>query len=380
MTTLLIGGDVCPTARDTALFEQGRADRLFHDLRGEFEAADFSVVNLECPLIARKSPIEKDGPPLGAPVGCIDGLKAARIDAVNLANNHILDHGEQGLLSTLGALAGAGVAWFGAGASLEEARKMLVHTLGGGGRVALLGVAEHEFSIAGKRSAGANPLDVIEIARGLRQARHEYDWLIVLVHGGREHYPYPSPRLQQVCGFLVELGAAAVVCQHSHCAGCYEYHHDAPIVYGQGNLVFDSPRARNASWHEGFLVRLTLLEPGRCTADWIPFSHGGAEPGARRMPPEIQRDFLLRLAERSREIAGEGAVERLWLEYCRSEKYLYASRLKGHNRLMRLINRKLRLTDWLCSRSARLMRRNVVECETHREVLETLWRDPETIF
>ena len=109
MTTLLIGGDVCPTARDTALFEQGSADRLFQDLHGEFEAADFSVVNLECPLIARKSPIEKDGPALGAPVGCTDGLKAAGIDAVNLANNHILDHGEQGLLSTLGALAGAGV-------------------------------------------------------------------------------------------------------------------------------------------------------------------------------------------------------------------------------------------------------------------------------
>ena len=49
---------------------------------------------------------------------------------------------------------------------------MLVRTLGGGGRGALLGVAEHEFSIAGKRSAGANPLDVIDIARGLGQARH----------------------------------------------------------------------------------------------------------------------------------------------------------------------------------------------------------------
>ncbi len=65
MTTLLIGGDVCPTQRDTALFEQGRADRLFQDLCGEFQTADFSAINLECPLIAQTSPIEKDGPPLG---------------------------------------------------------------------------------------------------------------------------------------------------------------------------------------------------------------------------------------------------------------------------------------------------------------------------
>ena len=75
-----------------------------------------------------------------------------------------------------------------------------------------------------------------------------------------------------------------------------------------------------------------------------------------------------------------GAVERGWLEYCRREKYLYASGICGHNRWLRFLNRKLHFSDWLYSKTTKLMLRNVVECEVHREVLETLWHDTHTDF
>ena len=66
---------------------------------------------------------------------------------LNLANNHILDHGPQGLESTLQAAEAAGIATFGAGRDREEAAAILVRTVGGI-RIGILGVAEHEFSIA----------------------------------------------------------------------------------------------------------------------------------------------------------------------------------------------------------------------------------------
>lgn len=379
MTVILIGGDVCPVGNNQPLFQTGRPEEIFSDLAPEFQRADYSVVNLECPLVSGESPIEKDGAALRASVDCVNGLKAAKIRAVNLANNHVMDHGEPGLRSTMAACDRAGIHHFGAGPNLHEAGRPLIRQIDGH-RVAFLGVAEREFSIAGKDSWGANPLDIVEIVRRLKRLRDECDSLVVLVHGGREHYPYPSPRLQNVCRFLVEEGANAVVCQHSHCAGCYEYYRAAPIVYGQGNLIFEKSSRRTPAWHEGFLVQLTLQPSGECHADWIPFSQSLDGPGAKRLSPTRTRELLNDLESRSREIESRGAVELKWLEYCRKQKYLYASRIRGHNRWLRFLNRKLHFSDWLYSKTTKLMLRNVVECEVHREVLETLWHDTHTDF
>ena len=204
MTTVLIGGDVCPTARNAAMFERGRADRLFNDLLPNLENADLAVVNLECPLITHKSPIRRSGGVLGASVGCVNALRKARIGAVNLANNHILDHGEDGLRSTVAALGDAHIDSFGAGANLDEAGQLYVRTIKGT-RIAFLGVAEHEFSIATKKSWGANPLDIIEIVRCLRATRaHSIASLSSSMVA--PSIIHSSPRLQKVCRFLVEEG------------------------------------------------------------------------------------------------------------------------------------------------------------------------------
>ena len=379
MTVILIGGDVCPVGSNGPLFEDGRPEEIFNDLAAEFARADYSVVNLECPLVSRESPIEKDGAALRASVDCVNGLKAANIRAVNLANNHCMDHGEAGLRSTIATCDGAGIDHFGAGPDLHEAGSPMIRQVDGH-RVAFLGVTEREFSIAATNSWGANPLDLVEVARRLKRLRGECDSLVVLVHGGREYYPYPTPRLQNACRFLVEEGAKAIVCQHSHCAGCYEYYRGAPVVYGQGNLIFEKSTPATQAWSEGFLVRLTLQPSGEYHADWSPFSQSLDGPGARRLSPARTREFLAEIESRSREIEGQGAVERKWLEYCRKQKYLYASRIRGHNRWLRFLNRKLHFSDWLYSKTTKLMLRNVVECEVHREVLETLWHDTDTDF
>src|SRR5436190_13126511 len=129
-TRIVIGGDLCPTKRDADYFCEGNARGLFNDLLEEFEAADLAVVNLECPLIERQSPIIKTGPVLGAPRDAIHGIVSSHIRCVGLANNHTLDHGAAGLESTLRTCATAGIRTFGAGNSLEEARRPLVMNAG----------------------------------------------------------------------------------------------------------------------------------------------------------------------------------------------------------------------------------------------------------
>ncbi len=181
MITVLVGGDVCPIGVNMRLFVSGDAPGLFGGLLAEFQRADLSVVNLECPLIGERTPITKSGPVLGAPPECVNGMKAAAIDVVNLGNNHIMDHGVRGFRSTLAALREHDIDYVGAGEDLEEARRILIRRVKGTA-IGILSMAEHEFNIAAERRPGANPLDLIEFVRSVRDHNSQWDHLIVLFH------------------------------------------------------------------------------------------------------------------------------------------------------------------------------------------------------
>ncbi|HZP36345.1 MAG TPA: CapA family protein [Methylomirabilota bacterium] len=72
-------------------------------------------------------------------------LAAARIDVCALANNHVLDFGEAGLLETMDTLAGVGVRSAGAGRTLDEAREPAQVGLPGEGRLLVFAFG-HESS------------------------------------------------------------------------------------------------------------------------------------------------------------------------------------------------------------------------------------------
>src|SRR5262249_43427774 len=154
----------------------------------------------------------------------------------------------------------------------------------------------------------------------LNRHRDNVDFSIVLLHDGAEHYPFPSPRLQKVCRFLVEQGAGLVVCQHSHCAGAHETYRGGHIIYGQGNLMCDWPEMYGA-WHEGFLIRL-VIGPNR-TASWqpIPYTQSDGGPGARRMSPQREQIFLNAFDARSLAIQETGFVDRNWEEFCHARRH-----------------------------------------------------------
>jgi poly-gamma-glutamate synthesis protein (capsule biosynthesis protein) len=373
MGTVLIGADVSPRARTLAPFVAGDAQAIFNDLLPEFEAADVAVVNLECPLVRQAAPVEEPGVILGAPLECIETLRRAHIKAVNLANNHILDQQEAGVESTLAACAAAGIAAVGAGQGRESAGRVRVFE-SGGSRVGLLGMAEDGFWTAGRDSWGANPADAAHFVRTLKRHRGAYDCLIVLLHGGAEHYPYPTPRLMDACRFMIEEGAGAVVCQHSHCAGCWEAYQGGFIVYGQGNLLFDRYPDAGPSWYEGFLVRLRV-EAGRVDAlDLVPYTQCGATVGARRMGPAAAERMVAEIERRCRAIQEPGFVEREWRGFCDRVADAYLSYLHGHGPWRRRLNKRLHWLQKVYRGDRRRVLLGFLRCETTMEILRTILR------
>ena len=251
---ILIGADLVPTSSNIDLFDSGDTQTLLSDeLKNLLQNADYRIFNLEVPLTDREQPIPKCGPNLIAPTKCVAGYKAMHVDLLTLANTHILDQDQQGLDSTCALLDEAGIAYTGVGKTPEEAAKPYIFECDGK-QIGVYACAEHEFSIVTEHSAGANPIDLLESPDHVAALKAKCDYVIVLYHGGKEHYRYPSPNLQKVCRKLVEKGADLVVCQHSHCIGCEEKYQGGTIVYGQGNFLFDD--SESEFWQTSLLVQI----------------------------------------------------------------------------------------------------------------------------
>lgn len=367
MPSITIAGDLCPVGRNELLLCNGEAAQILGDIQHVFEIADLVIANLECPLIERITPITKLGPNLGVSPDCARGLKAMGVDVAVLANNHMMDHGPTGLDSTLRTLEVRGIAAVGAGENLASARRILVREAGGI-RIGILAMAEHEFGIAGAETPGVNPLDVISFVRQVAAQRDEFDQLIAILHVGNEYFPFPRPGLLDTCRFLVEQGAAAVICQHSHCVGCMEMYQGAPILYGQGNFLFDwdSP---HPSFYEGMLLKLELNLGGIADVTTIPFTQSRPVEGIRPMGPSQENDFQASLEARNRMLRDPAALDGAWRDYCRRNRTLYLNGIHGKATLLRRAAAKLGLLDYLTPRSVHLHRLNYISCESHREAL-----------
>lgn len=368
--SVLIGGDIYPAGKNATAFEDGDVDTLFGPVISVLDAADYVVANLECPLTDAEAPIVKTGPNFRASPRSAMTLRAAGIDAVSLANNHIMDQGATGLRDTIQACADAGLRFFGAGLGLASAQEPLSVVIGGLS-IAFLGVAEHEFSIASASTWGASPLDIMWFVPFIRERKHEFDHLIVLLHGGNEHYPLPSPKLQRVARFLVEEGASAVVCQHSHHVGAIEIVNGSPIVYGQGNFLFAGRRG-GEEWRRGFLVELALSNDAPTEHRVIPFFQRHEAPGLRAMTRDEEALLRSQIEAWSAIVRDEEELLGRWVDFCEERSRTYFSMLRGHNRYLRFADRFLGLSERLFGRKPIPMLLNLFRCEAHREALITL--------
>ncbi len=366
---ILIGADIVPTASNAIHFQNGSmAELLDESLIRILACADYRIFNLEVPLTDVERPISKCGPNLIAPSQTVAGLKQIGIDFLTLANNHILDQGVAGMWSTAEQLDKAGIAYAGIGHTPEEAAAPHIRTIGDK-RIGIYCCAEHEFSIVTDHTPGANPFDPLESLDHIAELRAQCDYVICLYHGGKEHYRYPSPRLQRVCRRIVEKGADLVVCQHSHCIGCEERYQGGTIIYGQGNFLFD--HSESEFWKTSVLIRVDLSSGD---IEYIPLQKNGA--GVRAASEADAKAILDAMQDRSEQIKEPGFIEEHYSRFASEMITGYMMRDRGLYQSL-----PFRALNKLCghrlgiSATIRRIRRygnayiNQYECEAHRELI-----------
>jgi len=366
--SILIGADIVPTKANKEYFISGNMQPVLGtELLDLLINSDYRIFNLECPLVNTNTPIQKCGPNLRAEASTVKGMKSIGVDLLTLANNHIMDHGNAGLESTFSLLEKENISFLGAGENLKAAARPFVFSVNNK-KIGVYACAEHEFSIAKDKKPGANPFDPLESFDYVVDLKYDCDYVIVLYHGGKEHYRYPSPILQRVCRKFVEKGANLVVCQHSHCIGCEEKYNEGTIVYGQGNFIFDSHC--NQMSDSSLLIKIN----DDFKIEYIPLEKYGC--GVRLAKDDEATKILSDFNQRSNQIKNDEFVEEEYAKFAQNmvNRYLLACSGYEHKLLIRILNKlcRYKLTTFFVGRFKKnelLAIRNFIECEAHKELL-----------
>ena len=365
---IIATGDFCPHKRIEGLCLNENYEKIYNDLLPVLRDKDISITNLECPLSEKENPIKKTGPNLVASPKCIEGLKYGGFDVVTLANNHILDQGERGLRDTLRVCKEADILTVGAGENLEEASQPLYINVKEK-RVAILNFAEHEFSIAENNKPGANPLDPVRNYYQIEDAKKNADILLLIIHGGHEHYSLPSPRMIKTYRFFADLGVTAIIGHHTHCAGGYEKYNGVPIFYSLGNFIFDWENIKSDSWHEGYLINLSIVRNKVINFDLIPYFQCKDEPGLRLMDETESIAFLGNIEQYCNIIQDSNLLDSEWFSFCKSQKIDYLGRLLSLNAIQRRMLKKNILPKLFLKKKHHATLLNLFRCESHRDVI-----------
>lgn len=223
---------------------------LFDGVRERLAGRDLVIANLESPLTnwpdvtpykdkalvaAGKDVIVRVSSPLAA-----KAVAEAGIQVVGLANNHIMDYTERGLLDTLERLDSAGVRYAGAGKNLTAAEEALILEIQGR-RIGILSFSDvvPRFSWAESSRPGiASAKEVERVVAAVRLARPRVDLLIVLFHWGVQFEREPSPRQEFLARQTQQAGADLILGAHPHVLQGIACFGAVPVVYSAGNFVF----------------------------------------------------------------------------------------------------------------------------------------------
>lgn len=315
MKTLMFG-DVCFKEELWDSVRKKEKETLFSDVSELISSADFSAVNLECALTESEYRIKKFGPNLKSPVEAAEILKSVGITLAGISNNHVFDFGIEGMRDTLAAIESAGLDYTGFGDNYEDSRENYYFEKDGE-KIAVVAVCEHEYSYALENRMGSRPYDEYETMDDIREAKANADRVIVMYHGGKEHCHYPSPRLLKLSRAMVRCGADVVLCQHSHCIGCYEKYMDGHIVYGQGNFHFIYKEHSNEMWNTSVGV---MYDTVKNEVEFIPIRAN--QTGVALAKGSDGENILNGFMARSEKLKN-GEWKEGWHEFCLTKKEIY---------------------------------------------------------
>jgi poly-gamma-glutamate synthesis protein (capsule biosynthesis protein) len=370
---ILITGDYCPIGRTKKLLLDKKYNELFNGYEKILKTVDFSIVNFECPLTNSTQKIDKTGPCIKTEdINSLKALKFVGFDLLTLANNHIQDYGGEGVLDTINNIRSEELDYVGVGADKNTAEQPFIKVIKGV-KVGFINIAENEFCAAEVNLPGANSFDFIDNTKTIKKLRGKVDKIILIYHGGREHYQLPTPEQRKRLRYFISCGVDAIIAHHTHCYSGYEFYENKPIIYSLGNFIFDyKKKYQQGLWTEGMSVILGL-EDGEFTVELIPHLQGRKNDFTLKILEGFDKEnFLERVDALNKKLVDDTLFYETWSEYLKTQENFYFASFYLRNFFLRALFIKGFLpVSWLKSKH-KLLLLNLLRCETHYEISKNI--------
>jgi poly-gamma-glutamate synthesis protein (capsule biosynthesis protein) len=265
--TFAFGGDVHFFGRTAPLLTS--PSTAFGSMAATLRAADLTMVNLETAITERGTEQPKTFH-FRAPATAFDALRAAGVDLVTMANNHVLDYGQVGLADTLAGARGKQFPIVGIGLNAAEAYRPLVVDVRGV-RVAFLAFSQvHDladsWAARDDRPGVAMAFDTARVKAAVGAARRASDLVIVFNHWGQEGNSCPTPEQKAFAGTLAAAGADIVIGAHAHVLQGDGWLGSTYVEYGLGNFLWYSVSRATATG----VLRLTVRGRTVVRSEFLP--------------------------------------------------------------------------------------------------------------
>lgn len=215
-----------------------------------------AILNLEGPVLdnaVEYGKIFKSGPVISGHNSTSELLTKLDVIGVSLANNHIMDFGDKGLLSTTKMLENINVEYSGVVSSENFKDHFIIKD--NGITLCIISICEEEWGGAKGNLGGSHTFKLHVLSNKIKALSELYDHVIISYHGGLEFSSVPSPDLVQNMRYLTEQGASLILCHHTHKVNSFEYWNGVPIFFGLGNFIFNKTESTNC-WRESLVLTI----------------------------------------------------------------------------------------------------------------------------
>ncbi len=269
-----------------AYFESYGKEYFFQNVKSIFEADDLTIANNEGTFTESYDREDKTFA-FKAPASFAGIYSCSSVEAVNTANNHSHDYGEQSFQDTMDALDAEGIVHFG----YDETAVMDVK----GVKVGLVGIYELNDHLERKQQLEDNINKVKEEGAEL---------VIVIFHWGNEKETVPDSNQMTLGRLAIDLGADLVCGHHPHVLQGIEEYKGKNIVYSLGNFCFggnSSPSDMDTMiFQQTFTITNDGVQDDNVT-NIIPCSISSASDYNNYQPTPSQGDEKTRILEKIQE-------------------------------------------------------------------------------
>lgn len=235
-------GDIILSDRIIGSYNKGGVDGILDkNYKKIFDECEVVAGNLECTITNREDAIPDKQFHFKVPASYSNCFKELGFTLLSLANNHILDYGQEGLMDTIKELDKLDIGRVGAGRDITEASAPKILEIGG--RTYAIFSTSLVFPNSKWKAKNDNigintGHDIDRICRNINGYKGLVDKIFVIIHWGKELEESSNDYQRKIAYYLVNAGADMIIGSHSHTIQEIEYYKNVPIIYSLGNFIY----------------------------------------------------------------------------------------------------------------------------------------------